>query len=167
MIRTSLLLLAGMFAGSSCSDFLEEYSQDKAQVESWEDLNELLLGDGYLQPCRFVSGDNSGSTASEIHSNLDILHFMSDELKENPDNENDLLSYRSDKFAFYTWQQDTGVDQDLRYVGGDEAYWNMLYEKINTCNMVLALIDEQPASREDDVADSARGGSCFGGGVGT
>lgn len=138
MIRTSLLLLAGMFACSSCSDFLEEYSQDKAQVETWEDLNELLLGDGYLQPCRFVSGDNSGSTASEIHSNLDILHFMSDELKENPDNENDLLSYRSDKFAFYTWQQDTGVDQDLRYVGGDEAYWNMLYEKINTCNMVLA-----------------------------
>ena len=156
MIRTSLLLLAGMFAGSSCSDFLEEYSQDKAQVETWEDLNELLLGDGYLQPCRFVSGDNSGSTASEIHSNLDILHFMSDELKENPDNENDLLSYRSDKFAFYTWQQDTGVDQDLRYVGGDEAYWNMLYEKINTCNMVLALIDEQPASREDDVAGRER-----------
>lgn len=34
MIRTSLLLLAGMFACSSCSDFLEEYSQDKAQVES-------------------------------------------------------------------------------------------------------------------------------------
>ena len=113
-------------------------------------------GDGYLQPCRFVSGDNSGSTASEIHSNLDILHFMSDELKENPDNENDLLSYRSDKFAFYTWQQDTGVDQDLRYVGGDEAYWNMLYEKINTCNMVLALIDEQPASREEDVAGRER-----------
>lgn len=50
MIRTSLLLLAGMFAGSSCSDFLEEYSQDKAQVETWEDLNELLLGEDFSKP---------------------------------------------------------------------------------------------------------------------
>lgn len=156
MIRTSLLLLAGMFACSSCSDFLEEYSQDKAQVESWEDLNELLLGDGYLQPCRFVLSSSSSSAASEIHKNLDILHFMSDEVKENVGNTRDLLGYRSGKFAFYTWQQDTGVDEDIRYVGGDEAYWDMFYEKINTCNMVLSLIDGQPASREEDVEGKER-----------
>ena len=30
---------------TSCSDFLEEYSQDLAKVESWRDLDEVLLGD--------------------------------------------------------------------------------------------------------------------------
>ena len=34
---------------TSCSGFLEEYSQDLAKVESWRDLDEVLLGDGYMQ----------------------------------------------------------------------------------------------------------------------
>ena len=59
-------------------------------------------------------------------------------------------------FAFYTWQQDTGMDEELNYAGGDERYWNMLYEKINTCNMVLALIDEQPEVNEDDTYGKQR-----------
>ena len=31
-----------------CSDFLKEYSQDTYYVSSYEDLDELLAGDGYL-----------------------------------------------------------------------------------------------------------------------
>lgn len=31
-----------------CSDFLEEYSQDLARVESYVDLDEVLMGDAYL-----------------------------------------------------------------------------------------------------------------------
>ena len=147
-------LVAGMlFLSTSCSDFLEEYSQDKAQIETWEDLDELLLGDGHLEPCLFAN-----SSADEVHNNLDILHFMSDELKESTANESsdDLLAYRTNQFAFFTWQQDTGVDDKQNYVGGDEIYWNMLYEKINTCNMVLALIDEQSATDEEDVYGKER-----------
>lgn len=48
LIKT--FLAAGLLtASASCSDFLEEYSQDKARVETWEDLDELLLGDGHLE----------------------------------------------------------------------------------------------------------------------
>ena len=32
----------------ACSDFLKEYSQDLSKVESYTDLDELLLGDAYL-----------------------------------------------------------------------------------------------------------------------
>ena len=39
-----------MFGLTSCSDFLTEYSQDLAKVEGWQDLDEVLLGSGYLQP---------------------------------------------------------------------------------------------------------------------
>ena len=34
---------------TSCSDFLEEYSQDTAYVRGYEDLDQLLLGDGYME----------------------------------------------------------------------------------------------------------------------
>ena len=36
--------IAGLF--SACSDFLKEYSQDLAKVESFSDLDEVLLGKG-------------------------------------------------------------------------------------------------------------------------
>ena len=32
----------------SCSSFLEEYSQDLSKVESYTDLDEVLLGEAYL-----------------------------------------------------------------------------------------------------------------------
>lgn len=141
---------------TSCSDFLEEYSQDMSKVETWEDLNELLLGDGYLPPCIYVANDYSG--ASQLNKNLNIIHFMGDELIENPEVESsyDWLDYRTDMFSFYIWQQDTGMDEDLEYIGGDEYYWDMLYERINTTNMVLALIDEQPETNDKDKTGKER-----------
>lgn len=151
LIKT--FLAAGLLtASASCSDFLEEYSQDKARVETWQDLDELLLGDGHLEPCRYSTEEG----VSETPHNLDILHFMTDELTENPNTDIDPISYCENMFAFYTWQQDTGMDEELNYAGGDERYWNMLYEKINTCNMVLALIDEQPEVNEDDTYGKQR-----------
>ena len=153
-IITSLFVMGMAVLTISCSDFLEEYSQDKAQVETWEDLDELLLGDAHLEPTLYIGGESQGN--NELPNNLDILHFMGDELKENPDNETDLLGYRTDKFAFFTWQQDTGVNEDINYIGGDEKYWDMLYQKINICNIVLSLIDEQPEQNADDTEGKAR-----------
>ena len=52
--------IAGLF--SACSDFLKEYSQDLAKVESFSDLDEVLLGKGYL-PC---SAGTPGSRVSDF-----------------------------------------------------------------------------------------------------
>ena len=46
--------IAGLF--SACSDFLKEYSQDLAKVESFSDLDEVLLGKGYLPWGRSEAG---------------------------------------------------------------------------------------------------------------
>lgn len=86
---------------------------------------------------------------------LDILHFMSDEIVMSDDNYNNLGYYES-MFPFYTWQQDTGVDRQMRYVGGDAQYWNQLYERINVCNMILALIDGQPEHFPTDAVEKER-----------
>lgn len=46
-ICAALLTLTG-FGLTSCDSFLQEYSQDLAKVNSWEDLDEVLLGAAYL-----------------------------------------------------------------------------------------------------------------------
>lgn len=135
---------------TSCSDFLEEYSQDLAKVESWSDLDELLLGDGYLPHA--MRGSNTG--------NLDILHFMADEMT--PVYSYDATysmgygDYTESMFPFYTWMADTGLDDTRKYVGGDAEYWNDLYKRINICNIVLELIDEQPETRIGDADEKER-----------
>lgn len=53
-----------------CSDFLKEYSQDTYYVSSYEDLDELLAGDGYLP----VNGCGSNMGY--------FIHFLADEIEE-------------------------------------------------------------------------------------
>ena len=71
------MAVAGMAAlAASCSDFLEEYSQSSYYAESWEDLDELLVGSGYVQPevCGLMS----------THPNFgSFMHYLADELEEN------------------------------------------------------------------------------------
>ena len=142
------LMLCGVSL-TSCDSFLEEYSQDLAKVTGWEDLDEVLLGDAYIKTCRIVSANYSVGTENR-DSDFDFLHYMTDEITMTEYTGNDLLYYDYTVFPFYTWQQDTGTDYNLRYSGGDAQYWNTLYSRINVCNMVISLIDEQPAPTEID-----------------
>lgn len=155
--KYTISLLTAAIAGvglQSCDSFLQEYSQDLAKVESWEDLDEVLLGDVYVKPGR-IYVQNSMINRDGGGLDLDILHFMSDEIMMSDDNYNNLGYYES-MFPFYTWQQDTGVDRQMRYVGGDAQYWNQLYERINVCNMILALIDGQPEHFPTDAVEKER-----------
>lgn len=133
---------------TSCDSFLKEYSQDLAKVNSWEDLDEVLLGSAYLKTGRYYES-GYGYTSLDRDAHFDILHFMGDEIAmdENP---HELSNYYDDMFAFWTWQQDTGVDKQFRYVGDDEKYFNEPYSRINVCNMVLSVIDEQPEATDND-----------------
>lgn len=141
---------------SSCSGFLKEYSQDLAKVESWKDLDEVLLGDCYMHSGRIYSSKYAYYMDKE--TNLDILHLMGDEMIEYPMSYqySDICGYVTETFGFYTWQQDTGVNEKLTYSGGDSKYWDMLYDRINVANMVISLIDEQPETSTDDHLNKQR-----------
>ncbi len=147
-----LSLAVGAFATvgmSACSDFLQEYSQDLAKVESWQDLDEVLLGSGYMQPSAMSAQGRNGD-------DIDCLHFMADEMKQTYVSEYDTHSYLSSMYAYYTWQAEMGYNPLKKYVGGDDKYWNKLYSSINECNMVIYLIDEQPENDPDDVIQKRR-----------
>jgi len=157
-IKNSIIYLAAAAMGTvgltSCSDFLDEQSQDLARVESWQDLDEVLLGDGYMHSA-YVKLQNSYVSLGDGTS-LDILHIMTDEMSMTQEDYIDYLGYQTSMFGFYTWQQDTGMNRDLKYVGGDDKYWTDLYKRINVCNMVLAVVDEQPEHQLSDVEQKER-----------
>ena len=60
----------------ACSDFLEEYSQDLSKVESYTDLDELLLGDAYLRVGR-ITIEKSNFLREDSY--FQTIHYMSDE----------------------------------------------------------------------------------------
>ncbi|ERJ59028.1 RagB/SusD family nutrient uptake outer membrane protein [Sphingobacterium paucimobilis] len=145
-----MLLILLIVLVSSCSKFLEDYSQDLSKVEGWKDLDELLLGDGYMKPSMITYRNSS---ISFNNPNLVFLHFMTDELEQNRDDDYGDTFYYLRKyggFGYYTWQQDTGLDKDGRYIGGTDAPWDLLYAHINAANIVLGQIDKQPAATDDD-----------------
>lgn len=145
--------VVGCTSLTSCDSFLEEYSQDLAKVNSWEDLDEVLLGSAYIKTGRFYIANSTQYSDRDCH--FDILHFMSDEIVMT-DDKYEMSDYYESMFPFLTWQQDTGVDKQFRYVGGDEAYFNEPYSRINVCNMVISLIDSQPAATETDEMQKRR-----------
>lgn len=159
IIYCSIFALAGIGL-NSCDSFLQEYSQDLAKVNSWQDLDEVLLGSAYLKKGMYY--DTGGSyNAMDRDDHFDMLHFMSDEIRMSDDNYK-LNDYYTSMFAFFTWQQDTGVDNQIRYIGGDEKYFNSPYSRINVCNMVISLIDEQHSSSvEDDIQKSRVKGEAY------
>lgn len=148
-IITGTLFAIAAQGFTSCNSFLEEYSQDLAKVEGWEDLDEVLLGSAYLHIGRYYN-DGKYNIGLDRDDHFDILHFMGDEIIMTKKGNDMMGGYYTEMFPFFTWQQDTGTDNQFRYQGGDEIYFNSPYKRINVCNMVISVIDDQPENKEGD-----------------
>ncbi len=140
-------LLVSLCFSSCGSDFLKEYSQSLGRVQSVDDLNELLMGDcllpkGYFTVKYSISYENP---------NYAVLHFMSDELKENLEArsvEPYGSGFRTMMFPYFTWQQNTYTDyQGKNTLESDEnTLWELAYNKINNCNVVIDACQQFQAS---------------------
>lgn len=146
-----MLGAAALTLASCSSDFLEEYSQDLSRPTTATDLEELLMGD-CLMPLGYIGIDNS--MLNTENENYAVLHFMGDELQENisvegrPAPETTSQNY----FPFFTWQKNTYVDYQDRasYTSREARYWDLAYEKIDHCNMIIGQADEMNFSSDDD-----------------
>ena len=133
-IAASWLVLA-----SCSSDFLKEYSQDLGRVQTVDDLNELLVGDCLIPKSLFSIERSYFQTEND---NYLCVHFMSDELQENVNTEEDVdggVGYRDKMFPYFTWQQNLYIDKNGKssYESNESQLWNQAYQLINNCNMVL------------------------------
>lgn len=152
------LLLVCSAVLTSCGDFLEEYSQDTAYVHGWSDLDELLLGSGYMQ----TGTPYSIGASSEVLSYpfyYPYIHLMGDEVDANINSaEGRTASYNSPEkyFGWYTWQQQVGLDPTGTTQRAEDTDWKQLYKNIGVCNMVINEIDDQKASTSNDELQKKR-----------
>lgn len=143
-----LLVLLGMTL-SSCSNFLEEYSQNSTYVESVDDLSELLLGSGVMNRNTW---------------RFSFLHLMSDELAEMP-----ILNKEYEEGGTLTWEKYGGVyswaQQPFTYYDGTayaDTDWKSFYSYIQTYNSILVEADAlEEKGKGGDALDQVKGEVLF------
>ena len=111
-------IIGGIVMGvslSSCSDFLSQYPKDQTHVNSTDDMNELLVGEGYMP----------ASTGTDINY---WLHVMDDDIAFYTSNS----TSRPSGINFFWWEP---------YLDTENS-WVSLYRRINILNAILGDIEE-------------------------
>lgn len=147
-----LAVLAGAVLLAGCSDFLEEYSQDTYYVKSYKDLDELLIGDCYLQT-------QLSRTAANTDNIGWFLPFLSDEMEEENKSHssyNVLFDVKEKVFGYYTWQQRVGVTQEFSSYTKENGTWTEIYRLINVANNIITSVEDVPQNTEDEKQGSLR-----------
>ena len=157
MRKTKVYIIIGTLACffMACSDFLEEYSPDKSYVRSYSDLDELLVGEVYMQ-C-----NNPVYMGYHYNSSMfywPYIHYMADETEVYTGvaaGWNGQLGHQY-LFGYYCWQEDVTRDirGDVRW--DDTQDWETLYKFINITNTVLSLIDKQEVVTTEDEVEVSR-----------
>lgn len=159
MSMKRLYILIYLFALFGCSDFLEEYSQDKAYVQNYEDLDELLLGNAYFS--RITSGYWMASGTGSGQFYFPWIHVVADELVQ------DAVSsswFEAGKvtFGYHTWQLHVWTDPEGNKVWDDGADYRNLYAHINACNMILEELKAFEGKNDTDKQNISRiQGECY------
>lgn len=155
-MKKIIYIVSLLMVMTSCSSgFLKEYSQDLGRVKTYTDLNELLVGSGYLPLGVFNSDD---SQFSYENLNFMLVHFMGDELSENDlskfDTEN--IGTKNLFYPYFTWQKNTYMSYEGKdiYDSEEKKPWALAYERIANLNMILAQADlMSPSTEEEKVQD--------------
>lgn len=135
-----------MFA--SCGDFLQEYSKELVYANSCEDLDEVMIGSGYMQ--HNLTSQFSFDALKTSKDYYTWLYVMDDDLEEfvtGEYNETSLSTSISNLRPFYGWQQ--APFQDVNGVLFDEGNWKKLYEHIGYLNVIIAQVKEFESDPEE------------------
>ncbi|HJA15714.1 MAG TPA: RagB/SusD family nutrient uptake outer membrane protein [Candidatus Butyricimonas faecavium] len=120
-----------------CSGFLEEYSQDKAYVKSYNDLDEILLGNAYFERFRVEYGWQFTGITGETY--WPYVHVMADELVQQTGGGDSWVEEWAcgTIFGYHTWQYRVYENMEGKTAWDDAADFRHLYSHINACNIVL------------------------------
>ena len=149
-IKHYILALSAVVTLSNCGNFLEEYSQDHDYVRTWNDLNELLIGDCYMPV-------NAGSQFN-VYANPGLyVHLFSDELEEQAVPASGTTLYMGSKnhsyqFGYLTWQPRVGVNETGTAYYAENNAWTQIYKYINVANNVLSTSSKVPQKTGEEKA---------------
>lgn len=132
MKRYTRLLGLLLLLFSSCSDFLEEKSQDLIIPKSVKDYREFLFGEAYIRD------------ETQIHTYLDI---MTDDVKENIKGSFLGGDTRANGYGYFTWQAEP--EETVSGAINEDKAWGIYYHSILICNITLDNIGDISGSKEE------------------
>ena len=138
MNKIYLYVIALLLVISSCGEFLEEESQNLSYVHTTQDLDELLIGNGYLQknttgdPYRFVWLDMMDD---------DVTHFL---MRAPTDYSTVIFNFMR---YFYRWDSYPFNDDQPNLWAGAMG-WSKLYSCIGMANVILGEIERFKDEKE-------------------
>lgn len=136
-MKKVVYIIVCIFMLSGCSNFLEEYSQDKAYIRGYEDLDELLLGNAYFLRYKADNSWQYSGASGELY--YPWIHVMADELSQQTGGRNNwsVRGAGGTIYGYHTWQYRVYEDVEGKRVWDDGADFRHLYSHINACNMIL------------------------------
>ena len=154
MRKMYVFLAISLVLCGACSHFLEESSPDLVYARTCSDLNEILIGNGYMK-----CGKHTRLAAEPYLTDVyfPYLHVMDDDIWEyavGKSTKGVAFTYRN----FYTWSDQVNID----YLTGKkltDTDWGRLYEHIGYLNVIIAYADKfmrDSASVRDRVMGEAR-----------
>ena len=119
---------------SGCSDFLEESSQDEVRPSTVDDMEQLLIGEIYMD------GDNTTMQGINWGKFCNgYTEMMTDDMQCNG------LIYESDQSSLESGRWTFSWDRDMFNESGggiDIFLWEETYKRINGCNVVIEYLDK-------------------------
>ncbi len=134
------IVCLGLF--TSCGNFLEDYSQDLTYASSCTDLEELLIGNGYIQQCTNTAFSVSGSDSYYCP----WIHVMDDDAIE-PDRKQQATGSIYMIEEFHHWIKNPFQSDGVPF---DDPMWKDLYARIAITNVVIPKVDEMIDDLEED-----------------
>ena len=155
-----VVLVVGIFLLSlcGCKDFLEEESKELSYIHSCSDLEELLVGGGYMR--RVISSDYTSLNVKSKEKNnvyFPWLLVMDDDVNEAVAGQEMVSSALTKLRPFYRWEKDPFNLQGTLY---DDPTWGRIYAHIAVLNVALDKVEEF-ANETEKARNSIKGQSYF------
>ena len=138
MNKIYLYVIALLLVASACGEFLEEDSQNLTYVHSTGDLDELLIGNGYLQKQK--TGDVYRFLWLDVMDD-DVTHFLSKAPTVYP-----TVAFNHMR-EFYKWNSYPFNDDSPNMWAGPLG-WERLYACIGMVNVILDEVERFKDDRE-------------------
>lgn len=127
----------------SCDSFLEEYSQDLTYARTAADLDEVLIGDGYMKIWEYNTMIGLGKTDGPY---FPWIHVMDDDITEFSTGGSAPGTPSIELSGFYLWgSYPCTVEGEEK----NDTDWKRLYKHISTVNVLLSKAEEISDFPED------------------
>lgn len=147
-MKRVMIFIVSCLMCTACGDFLKEYSKELVYANSCEDLDEVMIGSGYMK--HNLATEFSYSSLRETKDYYSWLYVMDDDVEEfvtgEYDETNDAVPINSLR-PFYGWQK--VPFQDAKGVLYDEGNWKKLYEHIGYLNVIISQVNEFDSDPEE------------------